>query len=854
MNPTKSFSTVWPFAIRFRSTLLKKLLVALFVPLLFAFVAEWLARKLIELPPRTFFVEEVRDGKIWVTDNPFYGQTFQHPQQARSPAQNLFQKEKPEGVFRILLLGESAAMGFPRPEFGLARMLHAHLALRGASKHIEVIDGTMTLISSHLLREIAAEGLRYEPDLVLVYAGNNEVIGPYGPSAVFGYPFRSRGIIRFDRWLRRNSSLFGWLASRRIDWQFADDQRWRGLEHFEGKSLPPNDPSLDRVSRFFESNIESIARAAGRRNIPALIALPSVNLVDWPPLLSIPQNTLSGVAQQEYDLQLDQAYELISSQASDDALQLLAELLERYPQCANIAYAKALAWFEQGDHQAVRHWAEQACSWDGYRFRATRELSESLRSIANRHPTVHLVDTRSALFQQQVNQDRPLFLEHVHFTALGTHELARRIVPSIAEIFPQWGAADVSTVDFDEIASALFYLADIESESWQAAHQFLQMTVFRGQRDHVHRMQVMLNNEQYANEAANQVSVESVQQKYREAGATYVQPDWLLDFLYGRYLVRRGHVRLAQAPLQRVRIRKPNHAQAYEWLGYVYYTQSDFAAAIETLEAGLAINPFMPEALNTLGLSHFRLGQTEIAERWYLEALRVDPEHSGALNNLGYLMMQSGELEEAERLLRASLSIRAEALEPKYHLALVYQYQQRWEESADLLERVTKLFPDLARAWISWAAALQEVGEYESAVTRLDQALSIEPQRHDARMQRGYILLTRLDNVDGALNDFQVVLRALPDQPAARFWAGMAMVRSGDYDVGIEEMSLALRSVPSNVDWYMEAAKAIMEITSPDDQYLQSAARWANHVLELTEYEHDEAARLFDQVLEQLRR
>lgn len=56
MNPTKSSSTVWPFASRFRSTLLKKLLIALFAPLLFAFVAEWLARTLIDTSYYNFSV------------------------------------------------------------------------------------------------------------------------------------------------------------------------------------------------------------------------------------------------------------------------------------------------------------------------------------------------------------------------------------------------------------------------------------------------------------------------------------------------------------------------------------------------------------------------------------------------------------------------------------------------------------------------------------------------------------------------------------------------------------------------------------------------------------------------------
>ena len=40
-------------------------------------------------------------------------------------------------------------------------------------------------INSHVVLPIVKECVRLEPDLVIVYLGNNEVVGPYGPGTVF---------------------------------------------------------------------------------------------------------------------------------------------------------------------------------------------------------------------------------------------------------------------------------------------------------------------------------------------------------------------------------------------------------------------------------------------------------------------------------------------------------------------------------------------------------------------------------------------------------------------------------------------------------------------------------------------
>jgi hypothetical protein len=60
----------------------------------------------------------------------------------------------------------------------------------------EVINTALVAINSHVILEIAKDCAKYKPDLFIVYMGNNEVIGPFGPGTVFSSFSPSLSLIR----------------------------------------------------------------------------------------------------------------------------------------------------------------------------------------------------------------------------------------------------------------------------------------------------------------------------------------------------------------------------------------------------------------------------------------------------------------------------------------------------------------------------------------------------------------------------------------------------------------------------------------------------------------------------------
>ena len=135
----------------------------------------------------TDFFKPLRIGtEDYLVENDKFGLRFFPPQLARSPAPVAMKAHKPPGTFRIFILGESAALGDPRPAYGPGRYLQALLEERFPEQKFEVICVAMTAINSHALLPIARECAQHEGDCWILYLGNNEMVGPFGAATVFG--------------------------------------------------------------------------------------------------------------------------------------------------------------------------------------------------------------------------------------------------------------------------------------------------------------------------------------------------------------------------------------------------------------------------------------------------------------------------------------------------------------------------------------------------------------------------------------------------------------------------------------------------------------------------------------------
>ena len=75
--------------------------------------------------------------------------------------------------------------------------------------------------------------------------------------------------------------------------------------------------------------------------------------------------------------------------------------------------------------------------------------------------------------------------------------------------------------------------------------------------------------------------------------------------------------------------------------------------AVSILKKIVAKSPGNADALNLLGYSLRKTGDTRNAQGFYLKALKIEPSHKGANEYLGELYVEIGQLKKAQQRLKA---------------------------------------------------------------------------------------------------------------------------------------------------------------------------------------------------------
>jgi hypothetical protein len=376
--------------------------------------------------PTAFFI--ARNGDTLETNERFAWR-FMPRELARDPLAFRMARRKPANTVRIFILGESAAQGFPDAAFGFGRILELMLRARHPERRFEVINTAMTAVNSHAVREIALECLRYEPDLFLVYCGNNEVVGPFGPGTVFQSGTPPMGFIRLQLGLSRlriGQELK--RAAARLSPGRDATKQWQGMETFLQQRVAGDDPRLETVYANFRENLQDIARAAGRHAVPMVICTVPVNLEACAPFASEHRLGLTGLDERRW-------IEAYARGTNAEARAEWAEAEKQYaaaaaldPGFAEVDFrrARCLAALDRGIESRQAY--SDARDHDTLRFRADARINALLRDLAQGSgPQVRLYDAEADL----AGRHGELFHEHVHPTFSGNYRLARGFLPQV---------------------------------------------------------------------------------------------------------------------------------------------------------------------------------------------------------------------------------------------------------------------------------------------------------------------------------------------------------------------------------------------------------------------------------------
>lgn len=343
--------------------------------------------------------------------------------------------EPAQGALRVAVLGESAAYGYPDPAFGFARLLEALLEGEYPGRVIEMINAAVSGVSSPVLAESLPDVLRLKPDLLVLYIGNNEFIGPFGvsnapdarsltPSEIRAKVLASR--LRLAQWM---AALIGGPKA-----PSGDDTPRRG--HPLGNEDPAVELTLDR----FEANLRAMLSLAEAAGVPVVLCTVAVNERDWAPFADVFSTGLPAADRALWQAAWDEGAALWAENDAAAAVRAWRRAEQIDPSPASLWFALGQALDSLGDTEAATDAYTRACAQDALRYRCTPAMNDRVRRLVGAFPSEQAVLADCEKLVRQAILAAPattaFFYDSCHLTTDGNQVVAKCIREAMGRFLP----------------------------------------------------------------------------------------------------------------------------------------------------------------------------------------------------------------------------------------------------------------------------------------------------------------------------------------------------------------------------------------------------------------------------------
>lgn len=432
-----------------------------------------LALRLAGVPPtpdrtNTWFADHVLSPPLWHEATTEAGQRFVSPGQAHHF--HPFALDKPPGAFRVAVFGGSAAHGYGVLEPGaFPHRLEQLLQLAMPETDVQVINlGTVAWSTQQLLWAARQVWEVSDWDLVIIYAGNNELL-ELSSWKSFMEPAEhrryTRALLTTQRigHLRLYSMLHGVFAKEPLHAlrntdnepppgtgddlpqkedppELGGDEEQQGLQigvdpiqsvqalNTASKKAVPKaerahmgDLELRYAARTYTHNVRQIVAEARAHGSPVLVMNPAPNDFHDPAYFPYP-----GEAGARFDALMKVADEAIRDGRTDAGQAALDEALALQPEDPRALFAQAQILSMANRKEDARVWFDRARSRAEYPNRVVPAVSEAIRAFEGEPGVAGVIDIEQVFRDQSegglISYD--LVYDHCHPSVEGNFVIA----------------------------------------------------------------------------------------------------------------------------------------------------------------------------------------------------------------------------------------------------------------------------------------------------------------------------------------------------------------------------------------------------------------------------------------------
>ena len=207
----------------------------------------------------------------------------------------------------------------------------------------------------------------------------------------------------------------------------------------------------------------------------------------------------------------------------------------------------------------------------------------------------------------------------------------------------------------------------------------------------------------------------------------------------------------------------PYFARAHVELGSSYLALKKYAQAEEAFLKAKSIKDESCASCG-LGLTYYRLGRQDAAEKEFKRAMSLNPNDSCAYDQSGRMYYELGKYPEAIAAFKRALTLNP-SFGTYFYLGNSYVYAREYEPAVDAYKKAIQLDPKNVTVHLQLGIAYDYLRRFKESAATYQQAVKLDPDDDSARY---YLILAymSLHNKTAALEQYEILRKINPDMAA----------------------------------------------------------------------------------------
>lgn len=173
-------------------------------------------------------------------------------------------------------------------------------------------------------------------------------------------------------------------------------------------------------------------------------------------------------------------------------------------------------------------------------------------------------------------------------------------------------------------------------------------------------------------------------------------------------------------------------ATYFDNLGSALRSWGKYAAAVESHEQAIALDPSNFRAHNNLGMALLDMRLPAAAAASFRKSLAIDPNFAEAHSNLGNVLRELGELETAADHCRKAIALQPGFGQAHNNLGNALKTQSQLADAAACYEQARRFLPHEPQVVLNLGIVRRETNDHAAAIEAFRQAIALRPSWGEA--------------------------------------------------------------------------------------------------------------------------